>query len=196
MISKLAKSVAYFFVEKNIIKKEDEEVYAYGMELLYSSILNVVLATVIALITNTILPTVIFFVTFVCLRQYIGGYHAKTHWGCLSILGVVLIVFSMLVRYVPKENAKVIIVVSVMISVTLVLLFAPVEHPNKLLSGDDKTRLRKKGVVFVAIVTSVIFVLCLYNWAIEYALYISSGMVTASVAMFCEVIKHNVTGWE
>ena len=45
MIAKLAKSTAYFFVEKQVVKKEDEEVYAYGMELLYSSILNIAVAT-------------------------------------------------------------------------------------------------------------------------------------------------------
>ena len=33
MIAKLAKSTAHFFYEKNIVSGEDEEIYAYGMEL-------------------------------------------------------------------------------------------------------------------------------------------------------------------
>lgn len=70
MIAKLAKSTAYFFVEKQVVKKEDEEVYAYGMELLYSSIFNIALAAIIAIITNTIYPTAAFLITFIVIRQY------------------------------------------------------------------------------------------------------------------------------
>lgn len=96
MIAKLAKSTAYFFVEKQVVKKEDEEVYAYGMELLYSSILNIVLAVIIAVATNTVFPTLAFLITFIILRQYIGGYHAKTHLGCMSILAVVIGCFAIM----------------------------------------------------------------------------------------------------
>ena len=65
MIAKLAKSTAYFFVEKQVVKKEDEEVYAYGMELLYSSIMNIAVAVMISIITNTVFPTSAFLITFI-----------------------------------------------------------------------------------------------------------------------------------
>ena len=82
MIAKLAKSTAYFFVEKQVVKKEDEEVYAYGMELLYSSIFNIALAAIIAIITNTIYPTAAFLITFIVIRQYIGRQNAKYGFQC------------------------------------------------------------------------------------------------------------------
>lgn len=50
MISKLAKSMALFFADKNLIAAEDKEVYAYGAELLLSTVFNLVIALVIALI--------------------------------------------------------------------------------------------------------------------------------------------------
>ena len=40
MISKLAKSIAHFFVVQNITEESKEVIYAYGMELLISDVLN------------------------------------------------------------------------------------------------------------------------------------------------------------
>ena len=50
MISKLAKGMACFFSDNKIIAAEDSEVYAYGIELLLSTIFNLVVAIIIALI--------------------------------------------------------------------------------------------------------------------------------------------------
>ena len=40
MISKLAKTIAHFFVKQNIAESKNEAIYAYGMELLLSDVLN------------------------------------------------------------------------------------------------------------------------------------------------------------
>ena len=103
MLSRLAKSTTHFLVCKGISEREDEEVYAYGTELLYSAVLNILLAVIISLITDTLLPTFLFMLPFIIIRQCIGGYHAKTHIGCMAILGTVLIVFFQIVRYLPLK---------------------------------------------------------------------------------------------
>lgn len=190
MIAKLAKSTAYFFVEKQVVKKEDEEVYAYGMELLYSSILNIALAVIIAIITNTVYPTAAFLTTFIVTRQYIGGYHAKTHLGCMSILAAVLCCFAVLSRYIPAECEVWISMLSVILSIFLILKFAPVEHPNKPLSGKEKSKLRKSGIISAFTVFVLVLVMSVFTSTRRYGMYISMGQFTASTAMLCEIIKH------
>ena len=86
MISKLAKGTACFFVDNKIIEVEDSEVYAYGIELLLSTIFNLIIAIIIALISNEFIPCVINLTAFVTIRMYAGGYHADTHWGCMLTL--------------------------------------------------------------------------------------------------------------
>ena len=49
MISKLAKGMACFFSDNKIIAAEDSEVYAYGIELLLSTIFNLVVAIILIL---------------------------------------------------------------------------------------------------------------------------------------------------
>ncbi len=189
MIAKLAKSTAHFFYEKNIVKKEDEEVYAYGMELLYSSIFNILLAVVISAATNTFLPITIFIVTFIILRQYIGGYHAETHFGCISIFAVVLIIFSLLAKYTPVNFEIPISIIITSISVLLVILFAPVEHPNKPLSNNDKIRLRKNSILCIFIISIIIISMNTFAITRRYGMYISIGIFVSSMAMLCEILK-------
>lgn len=47
MISKLAKSIAHFFVVQNITEESKEVIYAYGMELLISDVLNNIIVLLI-----------------------------------------------------------------------------------------------------------------------------------------------------
>lgn len=190
MIAKLAKSTAYFFVEKQVVKKEDEEVYAYGMELLYSSIFNIALAAIIAIITNTIYPTAAFLITFIVIRQYIGGYHARTHLGCMSIFAVVLYCFAVLARYIPAECEVWISMLAIVLAMFLILRFAPVEHPNKPLSGKEKSRLRKRGIISAFTVFILALFMSVFTSTRRYGMYISLGQLTASTAMLCEIINH------
>lgn len=190
MIAKLAKSTACFFVEKQLVKKEDEEVYAYGMELLYSSILNIALAAIIAIITNTVYPTAAFLTAFIVIRQYIGGYHAKTHLGCMSIFAVVLCCFAVLSRYIPTECEILISMPAIGLSMFLILKFAPVEHPNKPLTDKEKSRLRKSGIISAFTVFILVLIMSVFTSTRRYGMYISLGQLTASTAMLCEIIKH------
>lgn len=189
MIAKLAKSTAHFFYKKNIVKQEDEEVYAYGMELLYSSIFNIFLAVLISVATNTFLPTTVFAFAFAILRQYIGGYHAKTHFGCMSILTVVLIIFSILSKNIPINFEIPISSVVTVISIILVILFAPVENSNKPLSDNDKIRLRKNGILCIFIISIIIMVMDIFAATRRYGMYISMGIFVSSIAMLCEILR-------
>ncbi len=64
MISKLAKSAAHFFVVQNITEESKEVIYAYGMELLISDVLNTLIVLLIALIFHTLPAVVIFIAVF------------------------------------------------------------------------------------------------------------------------------------
>lgn len=55
MLERLAKGAARFFVVQDIVKSEHEEIYAYGMEILLSTVINGVMVLIIAAITNTLL---------------------------------------------------------------------------------------------------------------------------------------------
>lgn len=94
MISKLAKSIAHFFVVQNITEESKEVIYAYGMELLISDVLNTIIVLLIALFSHTLPAVVVFIAVFMGLRQFVGGFHANSHLSCMFTLVMVMMVFS------------------------------------------------------------------------------------------------------
>ena len=187
MISKLAKSTACFFVENKMIQAEDEPIYSYGMELLLSTVLNFILAVLIAFLTKSFIPCLINLVVFLSIRVNAGGYHADTHLGCMMTLAAVLLIFIIAEKNISFYIMKIVSPVMTILADTVIIVLPPVEHPNKPSDEDKQQRLKNKSIIWVIILSllSGILLLCRSH----FSFYISSGMFTIALAMIAEIIK-------
>ena len=122
MIAQLSKRIASFFVHSRVIESENEQVYEYGLELLISTLLNGVIALVLALFSRTLWQCICFLVVFIFLRKSAGGFHAKTHLGCCSILAAVLGIFIVLIKFVHIEEYPIVSLAAVVFSIIMILL--------------------------------------------------------------------------
>ncbi|MCM1227607.1 MAG: accessory gene regulator B family protein [Clostridium sp.] len=163
MIVRLSKRMASFFVRQKIIEKNDEEVYEYGLQLLLSTVLNAVIALLLAISSGTVIPCLFYLSVFVVMRKSAGGFHAKTHFGCCCILIAVLCCFIAFIRLAPTEIYVIVSELSLIISAVTVLLFAPLEHENKPLSDKDKVRLRKISIAYMAVISGSVMLFGMLN---------------------------------
>lgn len=188
MIARLAKSTACFFVRNNLVDKEDEEVYAYGMELLLSTVFNLIIALFIAIVTDTFIPCLINLTSFVTIRIYAGGYHADTHIGCMTTLAIVQSLFVAIIKMTPVKVIQISTPFMLVASILLIVILAPVAHPNKPLSERLKVKLRKKAYISTLVWTA--FTLAFLVLGKVYISFCSAyGMLTVSIAMTAEIIK-------
>lgn len=187
MLERLAKSAARFFVVQDIVKSEHEEIYAYGMEILLSTVINGVMVLIVAAITNTLLPSLIFFTAFIIMRRTAGGYHANTHGGCMVILAAVHLLFILFINFCKLNVIPAFSIISVIYSCISVCLFSPVEHPNKPLSDVNKQKLRKQSIVFVVCLSFVDVFMIFLNHE-EISLCLSSGIIVSTTGMIAEKI--------
>lgn len=141
MISKLAKSIAHFFVVQNITEESKEVIYAYGMELLISDVLNTIIVLLIALFSHTLPAVVVFIAVFMGLRQFVGGFHANSHLSCMFTLVMVMMVFSYGICNVSGHITPIFSISFIMIALPIILCIAPVPHPNKPMSEEKKLHL-------------------------------------------------------
>lgn len=163
MIIRLSKRMVSFFVRQKIIEKDDKEVYEYGLQLLLSTILNAVIALLIAIVSRTVIFCLFYLSAFVIMRKSAGGFHAKTHFGCCCILIAVLCCFIAFIRLAPTEIYTAISVLTLIVSAVTVLLFAPLEHENKPLSDKDKIRLRKVSVAYMIVISGLVILFGIFN---------------------------------
>ncbi len=125
------------------------------------------------------------------IRKSAGGFHAKTHLGCCCILAVVLSLFIVFIKFVPTNTYVALTVIAVVFSVSVILLFAPLEHENKPISDKDRRRLRKISVIYTILVPFIIFLLFIANMK-EIMICIALGMFTASSSMLVAAIEKNI----
>ena len=79
MIEKKAEYISEKLVEKNLVKNKDKDVYQYGIEVLISTAINIMLLLVIGIITKTVLLSICHFLILATIRTLTGGYHASTY---------------------------------------------------------------------------------------------------------------------
>lgn len=94
----------------------------------------------------------------------------------------------LIIKNFSAEKVKVAIPIMLMLSIAVIILLAPVAHPNKPLTESLKKVLRKKAYVSVAVWT-LITLLCTYALKNLFGFYSALGMTTISAALAAEKIK-------
>lgn len=181
MISKLAKSIAHFFVVQNITEESKEVIYAYGMELLLSDMLNTLIVLLIALISHTLPSVIVFVAVFMGLRKLVGGYHANSHLSCMFTLIVVMLIFS---YGICNVSGKLIWLLSVgfsALALPIIFCIAPVPHPNKPMSEEKGVKLRRRSRIFAVFLSAIAVILIVFRIN-ELSLYVSSGILLSAIA--------------
>lgn len=123
-------------------------VLAYGMELIITSVVGLLLLILLSLAFGKPFAWLYFVLGFAPLRTTAGGFHAKTHSACFTItLGmfVVSYVFSYQFLWISLSY----LIIS-FISLLITVLFSPVEATNKPLTPIRKKLNRRRSIVIVA----------------------------------------------
>lgn len=138
MIHSIALVIADFFVSKDVITEEEEEVCAYGMELIISGIISIALVLIIGLITGNIWYAVVYNVMMVLIRIYTGGYHADTHMRCNVCYCMTFLISIVLLRVQMYIKTELAIWIIALAGYLIIVLNAPLEHHNKKLTMKQK----------------------------------------------------------
>lgn len=161
-MDKLANTLTDYYVRKNVIPGDKREIYSYGFKLIIADAINYILIISLGIVFNRLIESIIFLITLCGLRQFSGGFHAKTFWLCrLSMITTCLCVM-LLTDIVTYTGFEIIIATSVnVISVTFIMIVAPVIHPNKPLSDKQECSNKIKSVItsiFLSVVSIIIIV--------------------------------------
>ena len=69
-------------VRNEIISSEDREIYVYGLKQGLILLINILTTLLIGFAFNKTTETIVFLASYIPLRVYAGGYHARTQMGC------------------------------------------------------------------------------------------------------------------
>lgn len=173
--------------ENGIIKKEDRELYIYGLHQGLIIILNVLTTITIGVILGRVWASILFMFAYFPLRSCAGGYHAKTPLRCylISIIMIISVLSSMTLPIWNNVNSSIFVLVSSIV----IILYAPVEDGNKPLDAKETIIFKKRTRVILCILVSMVLIFHVVG-LLEVSHCITLALVTLSIMLVLGKIKN------
>ncbi len=187
-------------IRKEMPEVDDEraEVINYGIQLIVGEIPKILLLFVVAFILKIGWLTVFAFFTILPYKKFSGGFHLKTHLGC--IIGTCLFYFLTVYmsKYIVFEQVYIkyiIILVEWIFSMIMVRLYAPADTENLPILS-EKERKHKKIMSYVTLTITLIVAVVIPNNIISNILMIGTFLQTISITKIAYKLSKNKYGYE
>lgn len=129
---------------------DTQEVVAYGWEIFLSTAGNLIVLLSLALLLNCLPQMIVFILCYSAIRSCTGGRHARNHILCLLEYGICA--FGGILAATFAVSAALYYTAGLgILSLVIVWLFAPYEHPNRPLSNTFKKQLKKRSRLAISI---------------------------------------------
>jgi len=179
-----AKKTTNWLVQGGSVAEEDREVYEFGLDKLFSTLINFLFAIGFGLLFGIPAQTLAFYVTYSALRVYAGGYHAEKPLTCFSVSISVLIPCLVAIRFYQAWNVSVVFYGLLGLGIITLVALGPVEHKNKMLDDVEKEVYRDRLHRNLTIISVGAIVLTLFSldvYAVAVLIGVSLSAITAAI---------------
>lgn len=164
--------------DKDCSDTEELEILKYGIECIINILIPISFFTIYSLLQNILLKMICWLITFLLLRNIIGGYHAGSHCSCiiLSILYGILSLFML--QYM--SNFKLYIKLTTLAMIFIMhRLSAPIIHREEKQTDKYIQQTRYRTNVMLLLLSALILSLHFYALSISNAIWL--GMINAEI---------------
>lgn len=176
MIDSVSEKCIKFFVDNDIIKNEDKELYQYALSITISAVIHILTVIVLGITFSLVVESIIFYTCFIAIRKFAGGYHAKTARGCylFSVLLSVILLIVLKLLICNMSNVINIITITVsLISTVCIRIMAPLDTENNPLSDKEKIVYRRVARIISLLVFIIFMVFLIFG---QYNIALSVGL--------------------
>ena len=186
-------------IRKEMPEIDDEraEVINYGLQNIVGEFPKVILMLVVAFILGIFNWALFTFIIFIPYRGASGGFHAKTHIGC--ILGTIFFYcgIPLISKYFVLTNIVKYILIGLMwiFGIIMIRLYAPADtEAVPILS--KKERKRKKIISYITFTVGLLIALIVKNSLITNILLVGNFIQTISITRLAYKLSNNKYGYE
>ena len=191
MYGKIAKKMATSLIKNEIIESEDRAVYEYSIEVVLSDFMYFSIAILTAIITKSVVETILFYIGFFSIRKYAGGYHAHSYWMCHLLFLANQLEMIFLQSILPEPSLPYIIAAITLISVCCIFLLAPVANENREFTEYEQRKFTVLSRLISVFTALGICVLIIVNTHTKFVFVYAFGIFSVSISLIAEKIKIN-----
>lgn len=158
MISKISNKITERLVQKNIISKDETELFHYGLFVILSELSVLIYCLFVGTVLDVTFFSVLFYAIFWVLHRFAGGFHVKTELCCQIITSLIFLMGIVGIKLSVLVDSSYLMLVYAFSSLLLVI-FSPADTPQKPLEREERTMFKK--IIFVIVVISSVLVILL-----------------------------------
>lgn len=178
------------FLCKDEGQRNNFDLYEYAVYIILSSALHIITVITLGLCFNLLVESLVFYFSFIAIRKFAGGYHAKTPVRCYLFSFASNIIILCLVKWLSSINTLFIFIFIIfeLLCVVLILLISPLDTENNPLTGQEKKMYR----MLTSIITILIFIissLCFFKGYRNIGSSMICGVVMSALALLMRKIQ-------
>lgn len=171
MIYQFAAKVAMRLLGNQCILNDEIDIVSYGLFTIISKIMYGIISLILGVLFGCWLESIFFYICFLFVKKYTGGFHAKTEIRCffISTLSILLSISTIFVSKNSFSLTVTIFVLSIVFSIAIALL-APVPSKERMLDENECRRYRKVAtmrVIILLITNLMMLILGLKNFCLS-----------------------------
>lgn len=140
--------------------EEKESVINFGVRLLFGEIPKIIALFIIGFLLQIGWYSLLIYFLLAPYRSSTGGFHLKTHWGCMLSSIILYIVPILMAKYIPISQEYIIYVMTGIIGILssiFIFKYAPADTENiPILSKQERKTKRIKSYISLGILLTII----------------------------------------
>ena len=184
MVDILSRKMVACWLNYDVITKEQVRAYTYGCELLVSDMISNAIVLSAAFLMNKVMEMIIFLAVFTSIRVVCGGHHASSYRNCILTFTSRTILIFIVTNWIVDRELYVYPVFLLIIADIILLIFAPVDHPNRPLAEEEKIKFRKKTITRVVVINAgILFVCAMFPFLADEMIYAIMAICDTAISL-------------
>ncbi|MBQ3512457.1 MAG: accessory gene regulator B family protein [Lachnospiraceae bacterium] len=174
-------------VSRNFIKKEDIEVYRFGLECACLKFIHILSYLLIGILLNEAISLLFSGCLLILLRKKAGGYHAKTRVGCYIFSCCIVFIMCM---WNDLEKTCWLNIIVLIVADIIIFILAPIDNENRRLDSLETRDFRRQSIIMLFIINMIIILILITSFSQIGGFLISSVAMEALLMILGKVMQN------
>lgn len=179
------------FLCKDEGQKDNFDLYEYAVYIILSSAFHIITVIALGLCFNLLVESLVFYFSYIAIRKFAGGYHAKTPTRCYIISIITIVLMLCIIKWILIINYLSIyysLFFSELVCVLILCCLSPLDTENKLLNGKERTIYKIVSCVTsiaISLFSTLLIVIGVYNICVS----LSFSIFTSTVLLIVRKVQ-------
>ena len=169
---------------------DNYELYEYAIYIILSSAFHMATVIVLGLVFNLLTESLVFYLSFIVIRKFAGGYHAKTPVRCYAFSVISSIIMLCLIKYANSVGNifTYLLIIFELLCVVLIILMSPLDTENNPLNSYEK-KWYKTLAVLISVCIFIISLFCVLTELKNIGCSLICGVIISTLVLLMRKIQ-------